>query len=169
MAHLASDRERERGYLSAAAMPREQRRLSKHGADRPLLQIQSARYRTNGPDMLSYQLEEQGRSPGQRGRVAGCVRTRGACQARWSNANRRQGADTTSYPYSTLHGFGWGSIAAKACLAKEQFCEQNLMPQRVVKSPNDARAASKEGVMRYVLAGSLALVVILFILGYIIS
>lgn len=43
------------------------------------------------------------------------------------------------------------------------------MPERTVKSPTNARAGSKEGVVRYVLAISIALVVILFIVGYIIS
>lgn len=43
------------------------------------------------------------------------------------------------------------------------------MPDPVVKSPDNARAASKEGVVRYVLAISVALVVILFIVGYLVS
>lgn len=43
------------------------------------------------------------------------------------------------------------------------------MPDRIVKSPSQARSASKEGVLRYVLGISLALVVILFIVGYLIS
>jgi len=44
------------------------------------------------------------------------------------------------------------------------------MPERIVNSPNDVRAGSKEGVVRYVLGISIALVVILFIIvGYLIS
>jgi hypothetical protein len=43
------------------------------------------------------------------------------------------------------------------------------MPDRIVKSPSQARSASKEGVLRYVLGISLALVVILFIVGYLVS
>ena len=43
------------------------------------------------------------------------------------------------------------------------------MPDRIVKSPSQARSASKEGVLRYVLGISLALVVILFIVGYQVS
>lgn len=43
------------------------------------------------------------------------------------------------------------------------------MPQHIEKSPTDARAASKEGVGRYVLGISIALVIILFIIGYLIS
>jgi hypothetical protein len=43
------------------------------------------------------------------------------------------------------------------------------MPEHVVKSPTDARAGSKEGVVRYVLAISIALVVILFIVSYILA
>ena len=43
------------------------------------------------------------------------------------------------------------------------------MPEPIVKSPTAARAGSKEGVVRYVLAISIALVVILFIVGYIVS
>jgi hypothetical protein len=39
----------------------------------------------------------------------------------------------------------------------------------IVKSPTDARSASKEGVVRYILAISIALVVILFVVGYMIS
>ncbi len=43
------------------------------------------------------------------------------------------------------------------------------MADPIVKSPTDARSGSKEGVVRYVLGGSIALVVILFIVGYMIS
>ena len=43
------------------------------------------------------------------------------------------------------------------------------MPDRIVKSPSQARSASKEGVLRYVLGISLALAVILFIVGYLVS
>jgi len=43
------------------------------------------------------------------------------------------------------------------------------MPEPIVRSPTQARSASKEGVVRYVLAGSLALVVILLVIGYLIS
>jgi hypothetical protein len=43
------------------------------------------------------------------------------------------------------------------------------MVDRPVKSPTEARAGSKEGVVRYILAVSIALVVILFIVGYMIS
>lgn len=43
------------------------------------------------------------------------------------------------------------------------------MPDRIVKSPSQARSASKEGVLRYVLGISLVLVVILFIVGYLVS
>jgi hypothetical protein len=43
------------------------------------------------------------------------------------------------------------------------------MPDPIVKPSTDARAGSKEGVVRYVLGGSLALVVVLFIVGYLVS
>jgi hypothetical protein len=43
------------------------------------------------------------------------------------------------------------------------------MPERIAKSPRDARAASKEGVVRYILGISVALVIILFIVGYLVS
>lgn len=43
------------------------------------------------------------------------------------------------------------------------------MPDRIVKPPIQARAASKEGVLRYILGISIALVVILFIIGYLVS
>ena len=43
------------------------------------------------------------------------------------------------------------------------------MTERIEKSPTEARAGSKEGVVRYILAISLALVVILFIAAYVIS
>jgi hypothetical protein len=43
------------------------------------------------------------------------------------------------------------------------------MPERIVETPTAARAGSKEGVVRYILAISVALVVILFIAGYLIS
>jgi hypothetical protein len=42
------------------------------------------------------------------------------------------------------------------------------MQNRIVKTPTDARAATKEGVVRYVLLISIALVVILFIGSYLI-
>jgi hypothetical protein len=43
------------------------------------------------------------------------------------------------------------------------------MPQPIVKPPTEARAGSKEGVVRYILAISIALVIILFIASYFIS
>ena len=43
------------------------------------------------------------------------------------------------------------------------------MAQRIVKPPTEARAGSKEGVVRYVLAISVGLVVALFIVSYLIS
>ena len=43
------------------------------------------------------------------------------------------------------------------------------MPDRIVKPPTPARAGSKEGVVRYILAISVALVVILFIASYLVS
>jgi hypothetical protein len=39
----------------------------------------------------------------------------------------------------------------------------------IIKSPTDARAGSKEGVVRYILGISIALVVILFVIGYMVS
>ena len=44
------------------------------------------------------------------------------------------------------------------------------MPEeRIVRTPTEARAGSTPGVVRYILAGSLALVVVAFIVGYLIS
>lgn len=43
------------------------------------------------------------------------------------------------------------------------------MARHIVSSPTEARAGTKEGVVRYVLAISLALVVVLFIVGYIVA
>jgi|GEM_PF-3921193 hypothetical protein len=43
------------------------------------------------------------------------------------------------------------------------------MNDRIKESPTEARAASKEGVGRYVLAISTALVVILFVVVYLVS
>jgi hypothetical protein len=40
------------------------------------------------------------------------------------------------------------------------------MPDQIIKQPNEARAGSKEGVVRYILGISIALVVILFIVVY---
>ena len=40
------------------------------------------------------------------------------------------------------------------------------MPEPIVKTPTEARSGSKEGVVRYVLAASLALVMILFAIGF---
>jgi hypothetical protein len=44
-----------------------------------------------------------------------------------------------------------------------------VMVDRPIKTPTEARGGSKEGVVRYVLGISIALVLILFIVGYIIS
>jgi hypothetical protein len=43
------------------------------------------------------------------------------------------------------------------------------MAERIVRTPTEARAGSKEGVVRYILAISIALVVVLFIVGYLVS
>ncbi|MGH7094855.1 MAG: hypothetical protein ACREFB_15145 [Stellaceae bacterium] len=43
------------------------------------------------------------------------------------------------------------------------------MPQHIEKPAIQARAASKEGVVRYVLGISITLVVILFVVGYLVS
>jgi len=43
------------------------------------------------------------------------------------------------------------------------------MTERIEKSPTEARAGSKEGVVRYILAISIALVVILFGVAYLVS
>lgn len=42
------------------------------------------------------------------------------------------------------------------------------MDARIEKTPTDARAARKEGVVRYILGISLAVVVVLFAVGYVI-
>jgi hypothetical protein len=43
------------------------------------------------------------------------------------------------------------------------------MPDPIVKSPIAARSATKEGVVRYVLAISLVLVIVLFGVGYVVA
>ena len=43
------------------------------------------------------------------------------------------------------------------------------MPERIVETPTKARAGSKEGVVRYILAISVAMVGILFIVSYLIA
>ncbi len=43
------------------------------------------------------------------------------------------------------------------------------MDQRIVSTPEKARGASKQGVVRYVLAISLLLVIILFVVAYTIT
>ena len=43
------------------------------------------------------------------------------------------------------------------------------MAQQIIKDPEQARAARKTGVVRYILAVSVALVVILFAVAYIVS
>jgi hypothetical protein len=43
------------------------------------------------------------------------------------------------------------------------------MPEPIVKTPTEARSGSKEGVVRYILVISMALVVILFIVSYLIA
>ena len=42
------------------------------------------------------------------------------------------------------------------------------MPEPIVKSPTEARGASKEGVGRYVLAISTALVIVLFAIAFVV-
>ncbi len=42
------------------------------------------------------------------------------------------------------------------------------MEKRIVVDKTEARQATKEGVVRYVLAASLALVVVLFVIAYIV-
>ncbi|MFZ2004582.1 MAG: hypothetical protein WB697_02285 [Stellaceae bacterium] len=43
------------------------------------------------------------------------------------------------------------------------------MPDNIVESPNQARSASKEGVGRYVLVISTALVIVLFAIGWVVA
>ncbi|HWD57780.1 MAG TPA: hypothetical protein VG308_05855 [Stellaceae bacterium] len=43
------------------------------------------------------------------------------------------------------------------------------MPDQIVKNPTDARSASKEGVGRYVLVISTALVIVLFAIGWVVA
>ena len=43
------------------------------------------------------------------------------------------------------------------------------MPQQIVEEPTSARAGEKSGVVRYILAVSVALVVILFIVAYFVT
>lgn len=42
------------------------------------------------------------------------------------------------------------------------------MDDRIVKNPTEARAGSREGVVRYILGASLVLVVVLFVVSYLI-
>jgi hypothetical protein len=42
------------------------------------------------------------------------------------------------------------------------------MQKRIVTTPTSARSATKEGVVRYILAISIALVVVLFVVSYLI-
>jgi hypothetical protein len=43
------------------------------------------------------------------------------------------------------------------------------MQRRIVREPTEARAAAKEGVVRYILGVSMALVVLLFIVAYVVT
>ena len=43
------------------------------------------------------------------------------------------------------------------------------MPERIVRTPTEARAGTTPGVVRYILLVSITLVVVLFIVGYAIS
>jgi hypothetical protein len=43
------------------------------------------------------------------------------------------------------------------------------MPKPIVRTPTEASGGSKEGVVRYVLAISLVLVVILFVISYFVA
>jgi len=43
------------------------------------------------------------------------------------------------------------------------------MPQRIVEDPTSARAGTKSGIVRYILAVSVALVVIAFIVAYFVT
>jgi hypothetical protein len=71
-----------------------------------------------------------------------------------------------TWPATSLAG---GSIPARARSRRRNNTYGSLMPDQTVKSPENARAGSKEGVVRYVLAISIALVVILFVVGYLVS
>ena len=62
-----------------------------------------------------------------------------------------------------------GSIRADDCFQDMKLESEAFMPDRAIKSPSEARAGSKEGVVRYVLAGSIALAVIAIIIGYVVS
>jgi len=43
------------------------------------------------------------------------------------------------------------------------------MPQPIIKSPNEARSATKEGVVRYILVISVVLVMVLFGISYVLA
>ena len=43
------------------------------------------------------------------------------------------------------------------------------MPERIVRTPTEARAGSMPGIVRYILLVSLVLVIVLFIFSYLIS
>jgi hypothetical protein len=50
-----------------------------------------------------------------------------------------------------------------------QLSKEPRMPKPIIRSPTQASGGSKEGVVRYVLAISLVLVVILFVISYIVA
>jgi hypothetical protein len=68
--------------------------------------------------------------------------------------------------------FRWARDETAALPFSEGGCSQptgEIMDQRIVSTPENARSASKQGVVRYVLALSLLLVVILFAVAYRVS
>jgi hypothetical protein len=70
---------------------------------------------------------------------------------------------------STSFGFNAADQNLAAICLRERKCanpEIREMAERPVVTGREARAASKEGVVRYVLLASLVLVVVLFIVAY---
>ena len=59
-----------------------------------------------------------------------------------------------------------GSMVVPNCLQSSELRQQKATTKRIVVTTTEARQATKEGVVRYVLAISLALVVVLFVAAY---
>jgi hypothetical protein len=60
-----------------------------------------------------------------------------------------------------------GSIGRLASFAEMAPPPRNfVMAKRIVTTPTNARTGTKEGVVRYVLGISIALVIVLFAVGY---
>ena len=86
----------------------------------------------------------------------------------WIDSARARGLTASIAAEGDGPGSGNGDQTgiARSSPKRQWLCRRSVMPEHIVRTPTEARASSKEGVVRYVLAISLVLVVILFMVAY---